>query len=448
MSNDTIANIATPRGYGAIGIIRISGENALKILYKLTQKDLKIEPRVVKHTFLMDKDGKTLGDAIIVYFKAPNSYTGEDIVEIQTLSSPVLIDRILSLIVEYGARLSRPGEFTERAFLNGKIDLLRAEAINKIVFSRDLYELKSSLNTFEGKVTQEIKKIIEELNSLMLTIEASISFPDDVEGLKQEEIFFIIEKNLKSIENLIKIYEKSKPYVDGIKLTIFGKANVGKSSLFNIFLEEERVIVSDVPGTTRDIVKERIYIDYVPVDLIDTAGVIRNIKNELDKVAQERSEKAIDKSDLIILMFDRSIPLNEDDFYAIEKVKGKNFIPVLNKIDLEEVVKKDELEKILNKEVVSISCLKREGIQELKNKILENFKEKPDLQEIFFMTTREKNLLTEAKNILNEILLEKGDIDKISISIKDAIKTLKYIIGEEFTEDTIKEIFDRFCIGK
>jgi tRNA modification GTPase len=448
MNNDTIVNIATPRGHGAVGIIRISGEKALNILYKLTQKDLKIEPRVAKHTFLKDKDGKNLGDAIVIYFKAPNSYTGEDVVEIQTLSSPVLLDIILSLSVEYGARVSKPGEFTERAFLNGKIDLLKAEAINKIVFSRDIYELKSSLNTLEGKLTEEIKKIIDDLNNLMLTIEASISFPNDVESLKEDEILSIIEKNIRSIDNLLKNYENSRHFIEGIKLIIFGKANVGKSSLFNILMEEERVIVSDIPGTTRDIVKERIYIDYIPVDLIDTAGVIRDVKNELDKIAQERSEKILDKSDLIILIFDRSVPLNEDDFYAIEKVKEKNFIPVLNKIDIEEVVKKDELEKILNKEVISISCLKRVGIEKLKNKILEIFKEKPNLQEIFYITSREKNLLIEAKNILNNISKEREEIDKISFSLRDAIKTLKYLIGEEFNEEILREIFDKFCIGK
>jgi tRNA modification GTPase len=448
MNNDTIVNIATPRGHGAVGIIRISGEKALNILYKLTQKDLKIEPRVAKHTFLKDKDGKNLGDAIVIYFKAPNSYTGEDVVEIQTFSSPVLLDIILSLSVEYGARVSKPGEFTERAFLNGKIDLLKAEAINKIVFSRDIYELKSSLNTLEGKLTEEIKKIIDDLNNLMLTIEASISFPNDVEGLKEDEILSIIEKNIRSIDNLLKNYENSRHFIEGIKLIIFGKANVGKSSLFNILMEEERVIVSDIPGTTRDIVKERIYIDYIPVDLIDTAGVIRDVKNELDKIAQERSEKILDKSDLIILIFDRSVPLNEDDFYAIEKVKEKNFIPVLNKIDIEEVVKKDELEKILNKEVISISCLKRVGIEKLKNKILEIFREKPNLQEIFYITSREKNLLIEAKNILNNISKEREEIDKISFSLRDAIKTLKYLIGEEFNEEILREIFDKFCIGK
>ncbi|MCX8094799.1 MAG: tRNA uridine-5-carboxymethylaminomethyl(34) synthesis GTPase MnmE [Caldisericia bacterium] len=448
MTSDTIANISTPRGYGAIGIIRISGENSLYILKKLLQKDINIEPRVAKHFFLKDKDGSSLGDAIIIYYKGPNSYTGEDIVEIQTLSSPVLMNKILELIVEYGARLSRPGEFTERAFLNGKIDLIRAEAINRIVYSQDLIELKSSLNVLEGKLTDEIKKIINDLNELMLSIEASISFPDDVELIREEEIFSKINKNLSSIEKILERYEKSKPFVDGIKLAIFGKANVGKSSLFNIFMEDERVIVSSIPGTTRDVVKERIYLDYLPVDIIDTAGVIKKIENELDKIAQERSEKILDSSNLIILMFDISTELNEDDLYAIEKVKNKNYIPVLNKNDLPKKVDKSKLEEILRKEVISISCITKNGISELKNKILENFKEIPNSDQILSISSREKNLIIQAKNILKEIILNKEEIDKISINLKEAIKALKYVIGEEFDQDTLKEIFERFCIGK
>lgn len=448
MNSDTIANIATPRGFGGIGVIRISGDDALNILKKLIQKEIQIEPRIAKHTFLKDKDGSSLGDAIVIYYKSPNSYTGEDVVEIQTLSSPVLMNKILELIIEYGARLSRPGEFTQRAFLNGKIDLIRAESINRIVYSNDLIELKSSLNVFSGKLTEEIKKIINDLNELMLNIEASISFPDDVELIFEEELFNRIKKNSELIDEILKKHERSKPFVDGIKLAIFGKANVGKSSLFNIFMEEERVIVSEVPGTTRDTIKERIYIDYLPVDIIDTAGVIRKIDNELDKIAQERSEKVLESSDFIILMFDGSVDLNEDDFYAIEKVKDKNFIPVINKNDLPQKFDKNKLEDILKKEVISISCLTKDGIDKLKSKILENFKDIPSQDDFLSISSRGKNLLIQTKNILNEIIIKQEEIDKISINLKEAIKTLKYIIGEEFDQDILKEIFDRFCIGK
>lgn len=448
MISDTIVNIATPRGYGAIGVIRISGENSLNILKKLIQKEIEIEPRFAKHLFLKDKDSTSLGDAIVIYYKAPHSYTGEDVVEIQVLSSPLLMDRILELIIEYGARLSKPGEFTERAFLNGKIDLVRAESINRIVYSQDLVELKSSLNKFSGKLTDEIKKMINELNDLVLNIEASISFPNDVELINESDLFNIVKRNLEKIEKILEKNEISKPFVDGIKLTIFGKANVGKSSLFNIFMEEERVIVSEVPGTTRDIIKERIYIDSLPIDLIDTAGVIREIENELDKVAQERSEKIIDSSDLIILMFDFSRELNEDDFYAIEKIKGKNFIPVINKNDLPKAFEKEELEKIIGKEILSISCLTKDGIDKLKREIIKIYQNKPELNEIFYINLREKNLFIEAKNLLNEIITYKPTIDEMSFLIKESIKKLKEIIGEEFDHDTLKEIFSKFCIGK
>ncbi|MDI6860868.1 MAG: tRNA uridine-5-carboxymethylaminomethyl(34) synthesis GTPase MnmE [Caldisericia bacterium] len=448
MISDTIVNIATPRGYGAIGVIRISGENALDILKKLIQKETHIEPRLAKHLFLKDKDNSFLGDAIVIYYKAPNSYTGEDVVEIQILSSPVLMERILELIIEYGARLSRPGEFTERAFLNGKIDLVRAESINRIVYSQDLVELKSSLNKFSGKLTEEIKKIIEELNEIVLNIEASISFPDDVELMSEVELFDKVKRNVLIIEKILEKHELSKPFVDGIKLTLFGKANVGKSSLFNIFMEEERVIVSEVPGTTRDIIKERIYINSLPIDIIDTAGVIREIENELDKIAQERSEKVLDTSDLIILMFDGSRELNEDDFYAIEKVKKKNFIPVINKNDLPKAFEKEELEKIIGKDILSISCLTKDGIDKLKREITKIYQNRPELNEIFYINSREKNLFIEAKNFLNEILFNKPTIDEISFLLKDSIKKLKEIIGEEFNQDTLKEIFSKFCIGK
>jgi len=448
MENEVIVNISTPKGFGAIGVVRVSGPNSLDILKKLIRKEIEIEPRVTKHFFLYDKNGNTLGDSIIIYYKSPNSYTGEDVVEIQTFSSPILIDRIISTIIEYGARLSKPGEFTERAFLNGKIDLVSAQAINKIVFSTDIYELQSSLNTLEGKLTIKVSKIINELDDLRLRIEASISFPDDVNEVKEEEIIRIVKKNLDEIDEILSKYENEKPFIEGIKLTIFGKANVGKSSLFNILMEEERMIVSEIPGTTRDIVKEKIYIEGVPVEIIDTAGVIRKIENGLDKIAQERSEKVLSTSSIILLIFDWSVPLNDDDFYAIDKVKEKNFIPVLNKNDLPNAFEKEELEKILGKNILSISCLTKDGIENLKKEISKNYQNKPKLSEIFYITLREKNLFYETKNFLKEIVQKKPPVDEISLILKDSIKSLKEVTGEEFDEDTLKEIFSKFCIGK
>lgn len=448
MENDTIVNIATPKGYGAIGVVRISGSYSLTILKKLIKKDIDIEPRKVYHFFLYDKDGNSLGDAIILFFKSPNSYTGEDVVEIHTLSSPILINKIISNIVDYGARLSKPGEFTLRAFLNGKLNLISAQAINKIVFSNDIYELQSSLNTLSGKLSNLIEEIINDLNSLMLKIEASISFPNDVEEVKEDEVKYLTKKNLEKIDSILNFYEKEKPFIEGIKLTIFGKANVGKSSLFNILMEEERVIVSDIPGTTRDVVKEKIYINGLPVEIIDTAGVIRKVENELDKIAQERSEKTLSNASIILLVFDQSVPLNDDDFYAIEKVKDRNYIPVLNKNDLPKAFLKEELEKILNKKVISISCLTQDGIDNLKKEITKNYEEKPELNELFYITLRERNLLIETKNLLNEIINVNLTLDEISFNLKDAIKNLKFILGEEFDQDTLKEIFSRFCIGK
>ncbi len=448
MENEVIVNISTPKGFGAIGVVRVSGINSLDILKRLIRKDIEIEPRVAKHFFLYDKNGNTLGDSIIIYYKSPNSYTGEDVVEIQTFSSPILIDRIISTITEYGARLSKPGEFTERAFLNGKIDLVSLQAINKIVFSTDIYELQSSLNTLEGKLTKKVNKIINELDDLRLRIEASISFPDDVNEVKEEEIERIVNKNLEEIDEILSKYENEKPFIEGIKLTIFGKANVGKSSLFNILMEEERMIVSEIPGTTRDIVKEKIYIEGVPVEIIDTAGVIRKIENGLDKIAQERSEKVLSSSSIILLIFDWSVPLNEDDFYAIDKVKDKNFIPVLNKNDLPKAFEKEELEKIFGRDVFSISCLTKDGIENLKKEISKNYQNKPELSEIFYITLREKNLFYKTKNFLKEIIEKKPPVDEISLILKDSIKSLKEITGEEFDEDTLKEIFSKFCIGK
>lgn len=448
MENETIVNISTPKGYGAIGVIRISGPKSLPILKKLIKRDIEIKPRVVYHFSLFDKDENNLGDSIILFFKEPNSYTGEDLVEIQTFSSPILIEKIISMILEYGARLSEPGEFTLRAFLNGKMDLLTAQSINKIVFSADKYELQSSLNTLTGKFQKRIKNIINELDDLRIRIEGSISFPFDVEEISNKEIISIVSKNLKEIEDIIKNFEKNKPFIDGIKLAIYGKANVGKSSLFNILMEEERVLVSEIPGTTRDFVKEKIYIEDLPIDIIDTAGVIRNVKNGLDKVAQERSEKILSLSTLILLVFDGSIPLNEDDFYAIEKVKDKNFIPVINKIDLPLVLCPEELENILNKKVILISCLTKEGIENLKKEIISFYDVKPEYKELFYLTIREKDLFIQSKNFLKEICEKNLTLDEISFNLKDSLKNLKSILGEDCDMDTLKEIFSKFCIGK
>jgi tRNA modification GTPase len=270
----------------------------------------------------------------------------------------------------------------------------------------------------------------------------------DVEEVKDEEIKEIVKKSLEEINYILSSYENEKPFIEGIKLTIFGKANVGKSSLFNLLMEEERVIVSEIPGTTRDFVKEKIYIDGLPVEIIDTAGVIREIKNGLDKIAQERSEKVLSFSSIILLIFDWSVPLNEDDFYAIEKVKEKNFIPVLNKNDLSNAFQKEDLEKIIGRKVITISCLTKNGIDDLKKEITKNYQNKPELKDIFYITLREKNLFIQVKNSLNEILENKLTLDQVSFNLQDALKNLNLIIGKEFDEDTLKEIFSRFCIGK
>ncbi len=447
METDTIANISTPLGFGGIGVIRISGPRSLEIVLKLLKRERKITPRRVHHVFLKDREGKSLGDAIVIYFKGPESYTGEDVVEIQTFGSPVLMNKILSEIISLGARLSKPGEFTERAYLSGKLDLIKAEAINKIVFSESEFELYSAVNTLEGEISERVKKWIEELTGIHSQIEGSISFPNDVEEPDRREIEEEVKKILKEIEELIEEYEREKEFIEGVNLVIFGKANVGKSSLFNILLKEERVLVSRMPGTTRDIVSEKIFINGIPFKLMDTAGVIVKVENEVDRMAIDKSKEALSKADIIILMFDGSIPLSEEDYKAVSLVKRKRFIPVINKVDLPLVISKEEIAKLTGKEPMLISCLTHEGIENLKNKLSNEFK-KPNVKKLFYISLREKNILTEVLRNLKASLKETLTIDEVSIEIGEAIRKLKLLVGEEFDPDVTKEIFSRFCIGK
>lgn len=447
MEIDTIANISTPPGFGGIGVIRISGPQSLEILFNLIKEKKKIEPRKVYYLFLKDRDGNSLGDAIVIYFKGPKSYTGEDVVEIQTFGSPVLMNKILLEVISLGARLSKPGEFTERAYLSGKIDLVRAEAINKIVFSESEFELYSAVNTLEGMVSEKVKNWIELLTQIHSQIEGSISFPDDVEEPEREEIKTITNKVLKEIEMMLREYEGERNFIEGVKLVIFGKANVGKSSLFNILLKEERVLVSNIPGTTRDMVSEKIFIEGVPFKLMDTAGVITDVKNEIDKLAIEKSKEALSKADIIILMFDGSIPLSDEDYKAISMVKDRNFIPVINKVDLPLALNTEEIEKLTGKKPLLISCLTLEGIENLRKKLTETYK-KPDVKKLFYISLREKNLLKLSLKRLKESLKDGLSLDEISMEIKEALKNLKLLAGEEFDPDVTKEIFERFCIGK
>ncbi len=315
------------------------------------------------------------------------------------------------------------------------------------VFSESEFELYSAVNTLEGTISKRVKNWIEELTGIHSQIEGSISFPNDVEEPDKREIEKKVKEILKEIEELVIEYEREKGFIEGVKLVIFGKANVGKSSLFNILLKEERVLVSKMPGTTRDIVSEKIFINGIPFKLMDTAGVIVKVENEVDRMAIEKSKEALSKADIIILMFDGSIPLSEEDHTAVSLVKGKNFIPVINKVDLPPLVDKEEIIKLTEKEPILISCLTLEGIENLKKELSNKFR-KPDMKKLFYISLREKNILNEVLRNLKASLKETLTLDEVSIEIGEAIRKLKLLVGEEFDPDVTKEIFSRFCIGK
>ena len=454
--SDTIAAISTSPGIGGIGIIRMSGEDCFQILEKIfkpknKQSIEKIKGYTMKFGKIVDKDN-IIDEVLVSYFKSPKSYTSENMCEINSHGGIVIMNKILDLCIKNGANLAEPGEFTKRAFLNGRIDLSQAEAVIDIINAKTDKEAEVSLKQLEGSLSEKIEEIRKIVISVMADIEATIDYPEyDLEEVTNAKIIKVLDEVDILLESLEKSFYNGKILREGISTAIIGRPNAGKSSLLNLILNEERAIVTDIEGTTRDTIEEFISIDGIPLKIIDTAG-IRNAKDEVEKIGVEKAMDIAKRSDIIIAIFDSSKKLNEEDKKILELLKDKNAIILLNKIDLEKIIKVDEFKEI-NKPVIEISTKTKEGIDKLYEEISKMFKLKEIANdgETIVSNVRHKNIIINSRRNLEkarETINNNMPIDIISTYLKEIIEELGKITGETVTDDVITEIFSKFCLGK
>lgn len=453
----TIVAISTAPAIGGIGIVRMSGENAFDILSKIfvpknKQNIEEIKGNSIKYGHIV-YEGKIIDEVLVSYFKSPKSYTTENMCEINSHGGILIVRQILDLCLKMGANLAEPGEFTKRAFLNGRIDLAQAESVIDIINAKSQKQVEASVKQLDGFLSNEIKNIRKEVIDLMVDIEVSIDYPEyDVEEVTYSKAINILEDVENKLEKLSNSFENGKIIKDGIKMAIIGRPNAGKSSLLNEFLKEERAIVTDIEGTTRDTIEEQIIISGIPFKIIDTAG-IRESEDKIEKIGIEKSKKAANDSDIILAIFDISKPLNKEDLDIIQFIKNKPAIVILNKTDLcenEETAR--EISKI-EKDILRISVLKKEGIEAIYSKLIEmfNIKEIQLDNENIITNIRHKQLIDCGKQNAKEAIIalkSNMPVDIVAINIKEILENLGKITGETVSEDVIKEIFAKFCLGK
>ena len=455
---NTIVAISTAMGNGGIGIVRMSGEKSFEILEKIfipKNKDAFVKGYQIKYGNIVDPRNEEIIDEVLVsYFVEPKSYTTENMCEINTHGGMVVEKRILELCLENGAEIAGPGEFTKRAFLNGRIDLSQAEAIIDLINSKTIREARESINQLEGHLSSKIESIRQKMLDLMIAIDVNIDYPeyDEEEVTKNKSLneLKIILEELVKLENS---FNTGKVLKDGVRTVILGKTNAGKSSLLNRILKEDRAIVSNIEGTTRDTIEEFVDIEGIPLKLIDTAG-IRNSSNEIEQIGIQKSKKIANSADLIIAIFDITKNLDEDDQELLEIIKDKKCIILLNKIDiLPENIDLENKLKLINKNILKISAMEDIGIQSLCDKIIElySFNTESLSNDVLISNERHKNLIQKAKMEINEAInATENDmyIDIISIYITNAMNYLAEITGNNVTDDVIDEIFKKFCLGK
>lgn len=455
----TIVAISTAPGVGGIGIIRLSGEKTFEIIERIfkQKKYMKIDEikgYSMKYGNIIDTEkGEIIDEVLVSYFKKPHSYTTEDMCEINSHGGIIIMRKILDVCIKNGAKIAEPGEFTKRAFLNGRIDLSQAESIIDIINSKTEKEAKASIKQLNGFLSIEIKKIREQVMNIMVDIEANIDYPEyDIDEVTDNRIMDMLKNIQKDLEKLRNSFDEGKIIREGIKVAIIGKPNAGKSSLLNAILKEDRAIVTDIEGTTRDSIEEFVEIRGIPVKIIDTAG-IRNARDEVEKIGIKKSKEIADEADIVIAIFDGSRKLEEQDEVILKIIENKKSIIVLNKNDLK--TNSETLEKINSKgkEIIKISALQREGIEKINDKIAEIFNlDNINLENDGVVTNlRHKNLINEAIKNVGEAIqaLENGmPQDIIAINIKDILESLGEITGENVSDGIIKEIFSKFCLGK
>ncbi len=454
---DTIAAIATALGEGGIAIIRVSGDKALEIVDKIFRpvngKDMfSMKPYTMRYGHIIDKNEDVIDEVIVSFMKGPRSFTAEDTVEINCHGGVISTNTVLQEVIKAGARLAEPGEFTKRAFLNGRIDLSQAEAVMDIISAKTELSMKSAMRQSEGRLSTEINRLRQQTLDVLALIEYAVDFTEDEEEIDPSiniDVKSGVEKLISEVDTLIKSADEGKLIRDGLNVVIVGKPNVGKSSLLNVLLNERRAIVTDVAGTTRDIIEEYINLDGIPVRIIDTAG-IRETEDVVEKIGVEKSKQKIDEADLIIFMLDTSRELDDEDREIINYIKDKKYIVLLNKVDLERKINDDEISDLTHK--IEISAKEAIGIDRLKEEIKELFfSGRVDTESLMVTNTRHKQALYRALESLEGGLggINRNEfLDLISIYIMSALKSLGEITGAEVEEDLVNKIFMEFCCGK
>ena len=453
---DTIVAISTAVGNSGIGIIRISGEDSFEIIkkiFKTKRKMVDIKPNAINYGYIADRD-EIIDEVLVSFFKSPKSFTTENMCEINSHGGSIIMNKILELCIKNGARLAEPGEFTKRAFLNGRIDLSQAEAIIDVINAKTDKEAKASIKQLNGYLSKELKDIKASIMDVLVDIEASIDYPEyDVEEVTNNRVLNVIENVKEKLEKLRKTFDNGKLVKEGINVAIIGKPNAGKSSLLNAILKEDRAIVTEYEGTTRDTIEEFIQIDGIPVKIIDTAG-IRETDNVVEKIGISKSKEAADNADFIIVIIDSSKELDEEDKEILEIVKEKKGIILLNKNDLKQKIKEGDLKDYSNnKEILSISALNKIGIDKIFEVISNMYKfNEIEIDDSLTITNnRHKEAITnmiENANKAIKTINDKMPIDIITINITNILTEIGKITGESVSEDIINEIFKKFCLGK
>ena len=457
--DDTIAAIATAPGEGGIGIIRISGKDALNILDKIYRtksgnKFKEFNSHTVKYGYIIDTSTEELIDeCIVLYMKSPKTYTKEDVVEINCHGGVVSTRKVLEAVLNSGARLSEPGEFTKRAFLNGRIDLSEAEAVMDLIRSKTDESAKIALEQAQGKTSKKVKEVSSKLLDALAHIEAAVAFPeDDVEDVVSEKVKKSVGEVIGEVELLIENSNAGKIYRDGLNTIIVGKPNVGKSSLLNTLLQEKRAIVTDIPGTTRDVIEEYVNIKGIPIKLVDTAG-IRETEDLVEKIGVEKSKEYLEKADLVILMLDNSRALEDQDKEIIEFVKDKKAIIIINKMDLDNKLDLNYIKERFSDDTIVYTSINTEsGVEEVKDKIASLVNSGHiSIKDVYITNVRHRDVLVKAKESLigglNALEINMP-LDMASVELKDAYLKLGEITGEAYSEDILDKIFSDFCIGK
>lgn len=457
MKTETIAAIATAMSSSGIGIIRISGEEAFSIADQIFRKKNgkkleNIQTHTLHYGFIYDGEEK-IDEVLALFMKGPHSYTAEDTVEIDCHGGVLMMKKILETVIKYGARPAEPGEFTKRAFLNGRLDLSQAEAVIDIIHAKNQYALKSSVSQLSGAVSNKIKKLRENILYEIAFIESALDDPEHIslDGYG-DKLKAALQPMISETEKLISSADDGKVMTEGVKTVILGKPNAGKSSLMNLLLGEERAIVTDVEGTTRDILEEHIRLQGINLNIVDTAG-IRDTDDIVEQIGVNRAKNIAEEADLIIYVVDSSKPLDKNDKEIIQMIKNKKSVVILNKTDLEQVVLKESLEEETGEKVIPISAKEGTGIDLLQQEIKSMFYH-GDINfndQVYITNVRHKTALKSALNSM-EMVMESIENqmpeDFYSIDLMNAYEELGTIIGEAVEDDLVNEIFSKFCMGK